>query len=718
MYRDIIQNLNGQLMSKKISLIETYKRYGFNLARTTSNDESLVFTLKTGYFDNAEIIRLKANVEVDDLFAEFSTAGYACTVRDVTTPEKAEEELFNGFFSVEATRSRLVDEYKKFTSSLVKSYGEKAKYEYIKAPYYVNGKEGKITAPEEILSRISEDKPILFLIEAAAGFGKTCTAQEISQLLVSNTGKLPLYAELSRNRQARIFRYILLDEIDRTFPLLSSRLVQTEIKNGRISVILDGFDELLRKGEDGEDFDNKEPMLETISELLTGKAKIIITTRRTILFDGDEFHQWLESHSNDFSVVRIRIQEPKVSDWLPYERIEPLKNSGLDLDAIANPVLLSYLRCIDDDLFNETSKNPEGIVQSYFEYMLDRERERQDLRMTIAMQGEILRHIAEDMMTSGYTAEARDHIIKIILEKCGKLIEQTRNQYSSSDKPSREEIANKLASHALFDRSSIESEKIGFVNDFSLGNYVAENIISEANWLGDDLRFIEPAVKSYVPRTPLSREILFEGLKDSLPYIDAVARIGISSDLMRSLPIDLENDSADNLSLTSIDIGSTKLKSFQFSDSTFKKCRFIKSGLNEVAFINCKFFECEIVNDEPGGSIYVLGGSSSPDIISQLNHLPVERCEPLAQNHERLIERSIIRRFWPAGDPLDQKPSRPIYKPMKHLCQSADGFNSIEFYAGIERLIKSGVLIEMSRSNLISLNLESINKSYEIFREI
>ncbi|MCO4883409.1 hypothetical protein, partial [Paraburkholderia caribensis] len=72
----------------------------------------------------------------------------------------------------------------------------------------------------------------MFLIEAAAGFGKTCTAQEIVNGLIENSDYLPLYAELSRNRQARVFRHILLDEIDRTFPLLGSRLVQSEIQNG------------------------------------------------------------------------------------------------------------------------------------------------------------------------------------------------------------------------------------------------------------------------------------------------------------------------------------------------------------------------------------------------------------------------------------------------------------------------------------------------------
>ncbi|WP_322629030.1 hypothetical protein [Halothiobacillus sp.] len=704
-------------MSTKQELVNAYKRYGFILARTTVNDDALVFTLKTGYFDNAEIIKLNPNASTDDLFKEFSAAGYACTVRDAKTPELAEEQLFNGFFSVELTRARLVEEYRRFTSTLVRPYGEKAKYEYIKAPYNINGKEGEKTPPEEVLSRIGEDRPILFLVEAAAGFGKTCTAQEIARLLTAHTNLLPLYAELSRNRQARIFRYILLDEIDRTFPLLSSGLVQTEIKNGRISVILDGFDELLRKSEDGEDFDKKEPMLETVSELLTGKAKIIITTRRTILFDGDEFHQWLERHTNDFSVVRIRIQEPKINDWLNYDRIELLKNSGLNMEAMANPVLLSYLRCIDDQSFNQVSQDPEGIVQSYFEYMLDRERERQDLRMTIEMQARVLCSIAEDMILNGYTAEERDYIIKVLLEKCTREIDAARNQYSSSDKPSREEIANKLASHALLDRSAAESTKIGFVNEFSLGNYVAENIICDAEWLGDDPRFIEPAVKSYSPRTQTSREKLFEGLKGSLPFLDTLARIEIAADLIDSLPEDLENGAVEGVELSSIEIGAPKLTSFQFSDAIFKNCKFIKSGLNNVTFLNCKFFDCVVVGEYFGGPVYVLGGTSSPEIISQLNNSQTKYKEAPADDLEKLIERSILKRFWPAGDPLDQKPSRPIYKPLKHLCQPFDDFSSAELYHGIERLVKAGVLNEMSRSNLIALNLEELTKAHVILEE-
>ncbi|TOG85787.1 hypothetical protein CGI92_25485, partial [Vibrio parahaemolyticus] len=66
----------------------------------------------------------------------------------------------------------------------------------------------------------------------------------------------------------------------------------------------------------------------TISELLINKAKVVLTTRRTAIFDGDEFHQWIENHENDFEVIRLRIQEPRVVDWLPPERLQSISTAG------------------------------------------------------------------------------------------------------------------------------------------------------------------------------------------------------------------------------------------------------------------------------------------------------------------------------------------------------------------------------------------------------
>jgi hypothetical protein len=693
--------------SNKQKLVEVYQRYGFKLAEDQSRENIIVFTLKSGYFDNAEIVKLDPNANHEKTFDDFTKSGYACKTIIATSPEQAENELFEGFFSVNFTRQRLVEDYDRFTKKIVAPYEGGAQYSYIKAPYQINGSEGFSSPPQEVIDLINNDEPILFLIEAAAGFGKTCTALEIVNLLAVDKGHLPLYAELSRNRQARIFRYILLDEIDRTFPLLSSKLVQTEIQNGRIITILDGFDELLRKkNEDTNSLENTEPMLETVSELLTGKAKIIITTRRTVLFDGDDFHQWLENHAEKFQIIRIKIQEPKISDWLPDSRLSRIENSGLKLDALANPVLLSYLRCIDETTFSEVVSSPENIVESYFSYMLDRERERQDLRMNIASQHFILQSIAEDMITFGYTAESRDYIINCILTNQQKLLDETRAQYPMAEKPSREEIANKLASHALFDRSAIEPNKIGFINEFVFGHYIAEYIITQKDWLNDDLRFIEPAVRSYQPRSEVSRATLYAKLNGSIEYLDTSSKIEITTTLIEKIPFPLINEEAEGLTLNDIILGNFEIKDFQFNDCQFKKCTFDLSNIKRVTFLNCKFYEIEVINKNKADSIFILGGNNDLEIQELFGRSESEYItEPV--DHNLNIDRFILKKFWPTGESCSQMPSRPIYRPMKKLTYSTLNFTSRDIYEHIQEMKKDGILL-MNKTGLISLNQDEI----------
>ncbi|NQE51366.1 hypothetical protein [Herbaspirillum rubrisubalbicans] len=701
--------------SEKSKLIEVYRRYGFTLAEQFPKEGILVFTLKTGYFDNAEIVRFSTDVDASEIFKQFTAIGFACTIRDAVAPGQAEHQLFKGFFSVDSTRKRLLEEYKKFSAKLVASYGKTAKYEYIKAPYQINGKDGLLSPPEEVLKIINDPEPILVLIEAAAGFGKTCTALEIVKLLAEGSENLPLYAELSRNRQARIFRYILLDEIDRSFPLLSSNLVQTEIENGRVATILDGFDELLRKNEETGDFENKEPMLETVSELLKGSAKVIITTRRTVLFDGDEFHQWLDKHAESFRVVRIRIQEPKVGDWLADARLERLGTTGLNIHAIANPVLLSYLRCIDDSDFEIAAQKPESIVESYFEYMLEREKERQDLRMKTTDQGIVLEKICEDMMKEGYTAESREYFIEFILNNLPALIDEARSQYSSKERPSRDEIANKLATHALLDRSANDPAKMSFINEFVLGHYAAAHIIKNKDWIGDDMRFIEPAARSYSPRSKESKQMLFDRLKESLPYWDISSQIDISTQLCNSLPEDISEAEADGLTLDNIEIGKYPITNFIFNECIFKNCVFYPKNLSEVTFLNCKFYDSRVDASPHAGAVYVLGCVSTPDISKQLEKRAADEPDTLSANMERDADIVILRKFWPVGEDVNLRPSRPVHRPLKYLCTPTGGFTSGELFKRVERLIEVGIFIE-HKSRLIRLNYENLSMAQDILK--
>ena len=93
---------------------------------------------------------------------------------------------------------------------------------------------------------------------------------------------VPIYIELSKNRTASIFRYILLDEIDRKFSFMNTEVVQEEIARGFVPLVIDGFDELISRAmkvlqETNEDiipqFEDAETMLDTIADLLKHKSE-------------------------------------------------------------------------------------------------------------------------------------------------------------------------------------------------------------------------------------------------------------------------------------------------------------------------------------------------------------------------------------------------------------------------------------------------------------
>ena len=691
-------------------LTEAYKRYGFELAKTYDNDQVIVFTIKTGYFDNADIVPLVEGCDTSQAFSDFSKTGFACSVRSFQTASQAENQLFKGFFSVESIIERLKHDYEKFTKGIVAPFSATATYRYINAPYRVNSQVGALTPAEEVISRLNTDKPTLFLIEAAAGFGKTCTAYELVDLLTKEGNYLPLFSELSRNRQAAIFRYILLDEIDRTFPVLSSRLVQTEMKNGRIITILDGFDELLRKTDDASDFENREPMLETIGEFLTGNAKIVLTTRRTVLFEGDAFHTWVEKHADDFDLVRIRISEPRVDNWLSDVRLRHLTEAGLRVSDIANPVLLSYLRCIGDEEFLDVASSPHLLVEKYFDFMLERERIRQDLRMTTDNQQRVLRSIAQDMIEFGYTSEQRDYIVDHIQRVNSKIIDEALLAYSASERPTKEEIANKLASHALLDRSRREPNKISFINEFVLGNFSAMIMMGSDEWLNDDLRFIEPAVVSYQPRSEETRNSLWNKLKASVEFLPITDQIDIETRLTGKIQCSLSDDEALGLEMTKLLVGQSEITNFQFNECIFRDCNFDLSRMSDVNFLNCKFYGNSIINRDSLGPVHVLGATGDQGFIDDLMSSNLHPDQEISPDRQRIVEQFILEKFWPVGRETVTHKHRPI----KGVCVNSGEFKTHELYTAIYSLKKKGILREPRNPAFIEINLEEILAIREI----
>lgn len=460
-----------------LKLTELYGKYSFNVVETGFQNV-IAFALRTGYFLNADVISLHEDAEILAAKNALERSGYACTIRLYKNIEAAEQELFTGFFTAEGSRLRLRQDYDRFARSISNSWG--ASYSYVSVPYVSDFP--RSSDDESIINHVArllkEPEPTLVILEAAAGYGKTCTAYEVLfDLLKASSKHVPILTELSLNRQAKIFRYVLLDEINRSLPGLRYELVEEQIQRGRIPLIIDGFDELLTRRVSADDaFEEAEPMLETIGQILSGEAKVLLTTRRTAIFSQQEFEAWRATKLGNINVYRIRLEKPTLRDWLGEARLAQLRSCSVPIGELANPVLLAFLRNLDDAKFNKLCQNPGDIVEQYFDSLLEREMFRQELKLNVEEQRKIFHSLASDMLRETFTTETKEFIQLRIAETHKEDLEIARLKYAREERPSIEEMAEKLASHALLDRRSSNDQQVGFVNDFVLGTLVGDVI--------------------------------------------------------------------------------------------------------------------------------------------------------------------------------------------------------------------------------------------------
>ena len=268
---------------KKIQKI--YKLYGFT-EEENREENILIYTYSNGYFYNAEIVYLKENMESNSAIkAEYEKMGFSVRELKYSSYDELHKTLFKGFFGVKDVNSRLVREYKSFC----KLQSEKlfnSSYEYVEPSYFWNNELNKSRIIDNIISQIMKAGAQLIILEAAAGYGKTCTSYElISRLALSGVSYAPIFTELSKNRRAAVFRYVLLDEIDRKFTHLSSQLVTFEIQNGQVPLIIDGFDELISRSNQSisdeieANEEESQTMLDTIADLFQNgcNTKVVLT---------------------------------------------------------------------------------------------------------------------------------------------------------------------------------------------------------------------------------------------------------------------------------------------------------------------------------------------------------------------------------------------------------------------------------------------------------
>lgn len=590
-----------------------YLRYGYTLKKNFSNNEIRVYTLNKGVYFGADIIKIENNeVDYQNLLKQLSDSGYACRLKTFNCFEEAEDFLFDSFFHSSQLIERLQNRYENFKDNQSKIL--KVDYEFIPVSYLLENEEFKPNKNilKSVIDKLNSKGAELIIIEAAAGYGKTCTSYEIINNISLNVKSLsPIFTELSRDRRATIFKHILQDIIVNEFhSLLDEQLVIHEIQNGKIPLIIDGFDELLSKEQDkaNSEFEQVETMLSTIGDLLKNNAKIIITGRKTAIFSGDSFMNWIENNPNDFSVSRYLLNPPRIEDWLNSSKLDKIKARQIPINDIANPVLLAFLRSIDDDAFDTTIETPSKIVERYFETILDREQERQQLNIEPKEQLNIFRLLADAMIEFDINSDSKEWIKALILDRNYELLENIRKSYSVSQRPSLEELTNTLSNHALIDRKGI-NDNIGFINDFIFGTFIGQNIISK------DFKHEKVISKHMIELATTAFQ--FQELNNKSSLYKKISNLEIFSKqdkliteylLKGIIQNKYENASFNDFSISKLEFNLEVIfDKCVFANCTFENIHFENRAFLETSFVNCVFNHCTFNKESGEGlNIYLL----------------------------------------------------------------------------------------------------------------
>lgn len=562
---------------------------------------------------------------IDSLKKKYGEMGYAVRVCAKSNSEDLENYLFKLFFQVKETNKRSLNRYNDYVESIMESYGTsptQVQYEYIEIPFELEENFSSVSVPtdislvDSIIQHLEKEGPQFIIVEACAGFGKTSTAYEVLRKY-AKTDYRPFLMELARDRIAPTFQYLLVNQIDKEFSVkINSELVIQNIKNGNIPLIIDGFDELLSKDLDNGNTNNMSSfginkMLSTIAELLTGNAKILLTTRKTAIFAGESFYNWYINYlenGHDFNISRYQLGSPSISDWLSKDRIKLLPAT---MKNIANPVLLGYMHYLSEETYKSVVSSDE-LTKHYFNMLMRREIQRQQLPITINEQKIILRRLAAYYAAIDATIMARREVKETIMELAQEQIIQ--NDLSSEQAKS---LSNSLTNHAFLDRKN-DNNDIGFLNDFIFGSFLMMAIADEETNIEDfyfeeiAYRSLEKAIfssadwgeayrkkfwKTFIERcTPNSTLLFWADVMLEYENKHTFADLSFEEHTISNALIGNKNYIIQNCCFSNI-----KFINCSFDFNFVQRCSFIKcifeDCIKEGSNISCGFYGCEASTD-------------------------------------------------------------------------------------------------------------------------
>lgn len=642
----------------KDKLKDLYCMYQFQLEEDTG--KCLVFSYRMGIFRNVEIVGLKdtsgCRKEISRLENDYRASGWnSISTVFYATIEEAEKKLFDSFFYIEESRQRLREEYEDFCRLQTRKL--KSQYSYIKCSYCSVEEETTTGLVNHVTENAGIPVARLTILEAAAGYGKTCTVYEILNQLVNRyPEKIPLFIELSKNRLANIFLYVLQNEINKKFTQLKDELVIQKIKEGKIPLIIDGFDELIqwKKSVDTEENPDEQSltMLSTIADLLgeDSRAWILLTSRRSAIFTGDIFEEWVSKKlGQDCVVERLQILKPSMEEWIGHDKYGCMCESRIAIGDISNPVLLIWIQNQSLDEVKTLAKDEETILSMYFKMLLEREETRQLLNLSVQELYGIMERLAAKFVKYDIMSEDRDFIEELLYEILQDSLMKYRTEHREKyDKEagmlSGENYIGRLSNNSLLDRVSMMDNQIGFINEFVMGilsgDAVCDGFLQPSEF---SEKFIDISVTAFASRGQKKREEYYNRIKDVLKETGGQCRLNSELSLLHKNQSNYEEEYFSGIHFQKyyrFD-GVYKFKNCIFSSCIFDHCVINAEVFENVKFFNCQFFE--VIVEGMAKECVFLGCSGCEELERIMDD------EITIRDQGDKYEKIILEQFWKPG---------------------------------------------------------------------
>lgn len=710
--RKVSTEMETNMIQKNISdIVSLYELYGFEASDIT--EHMIIFTFSNGYFFNCEIMTDDTKSElVKKKKEEYEELGYSVRIVEFDTIDNIDNKLYCGFFNIGMSKEKRINEYQRFVKKQsVNSFDGNNKYSYVTGKYIVDNNSFDDNIVERIHKIIKMKGSHLIIVEAAAGFGKTCTSFEVMRLISEEKGiQVPIFIELSKNRNAKVFRHILLDAIDNDFSYLSSDVVRYAIKKGRIPLIIDGFDELLSKSlndkdekKSSDDITDAQNMLSTIAELLRedSEAKVILTSRKSSFFTGEDFEEWTLQNLEKCDVTRFMLEEPTLVNWLGKEKCSFIDKEHIPLEKFANPIILTIYRNMKMEDFAKKCKEIDKVVDEYFERIMIREQTRQSLLMDVKEQRQLFLEFAAELVDLGISVDEPKFIKEIFEMILADNITEYLHKYDSGqyneERPNEDEFIQKLVHHAFLDRKSQNTQMIGFVNDFVFGFFIGEAFIN--NKIPERIirtDYVELAATSFSTQSIQRRRKLYDKLEKYLPGIDVGERLLVDMNLLGKTNGIYKEAYVSSLTFPAYFIFSegTLFDSICFNQCNFIQHKIYKKIFKNCQFVGCNFYDCELVGEEDEENAIQFIACNGVEEWQKAHNI---------QEHEEIsYERIVLEQYW--------RPGRANADPKHTYRTLLKGLGTSEYSLvdeAIASLKRKGILFE--KGAYLALDMKKIN---------